>query len=44
VAAGGERRARYESRPGSIYDLATKPQSKTVYRRCITPIGAPPPG
>jgi hypothetical protein len=35
--------AYYESRPGSIYDLGSKPQSKTVYRKCLTPLGAPPP-
>ena len=33
----------YESKPGSIYDLATKPKSKAVYRRCIVPLGLPPP-
>jgi len=35
--------AYYESRPGSIYDLGSKPQSKTVYRKCLTPLGALPP-
>jgi hypothetical protein len=35
--------AYYESRPGSIYDLGSKTQSKTVYRKCLTPLGAPPP-
>jgi hypothetical protein len=34
----------YESHPGSSYDLGTKPQSKAAYRKCITPLGAPPPG
>jgi len=35
--------AYYESKPGSIYDLGDKPNSKAVYRRCITPLGAPAP-
>lgn len=35
--------AYYESKPGSIYDLGDKPKSKVVYRRCLTPIGAPAP-
>jgi beta-mannanase len=35
--------AYYESKPGSIYDLGSKPQSKSIYRKCITPLGAPPP-
>jgi hypothetical protein len=35
--------AYYESKPGSIYDLGSKPNSKAVYRRCITPLGKPPP-
>jgi hypothetical protein len=29
----------FESRPGSIFDLATKPQSRAAYRRYITPLG-----
>ena len=29
----------YESRPGSIFDLATKPRSRAAYRRYITPLG-----
>jgi len=33
----------YDSRPGSIFDLATKPKSKQMYHGCITPLGAPPP-
>jgi hypothetical protein len=43
VAAGGEPRARYESKPGSIYDLGSKPQSRAVYRKCVTPVGKPAP-
>jgi hypothetical protein len=35
--------AYYESKPGSIHDLGDKPKSKAVYRRCLTPIGAPAP-
>ena len=35
--------AYYESKPGSIYDLGSKPQSKSIYRKCITRLGAPPP-
>jgi hypothetical protein len=35
--------AYYESKPGSIYDLGSKPHSKAVYRNCITPLGAPAP-
>src|SRR5262249_2879581 len=31
--------AYYESKPGSIFDLGTKPKSKAVYRTCITPLG-----
>jgi hypothetical protein len=38
-----EMAAYYESKPGSIYDLGDKPKSKAVYRRCITPLGKPPP-
>ena len=29
----------FESRPGSIFDLATKPRSRAAYRRYITPLG-----
>jgi hypothetical protein len=29
----------FESRAGSIFDLATKPGSRAVYRRYITPLG-----
>jgi hypothetical protein len=29
----------FESRPGSIFDLATKPLSRVAYRRYITPLG-----
>jgi hypothetical protein len=35
--------AYYESKPGSPYDLGTKPKSKAVYRTCVRPLGAPPP-
>ena len=31
--------AYFESVPGSIFDLATKPASKAAYRRYITPLG-----
>lgn len=30
----------YESKVGTIFDLQTKLKSKTVYRDCITPLGA----
>ena len=33
----------YESRPASIFDLESKPESRDVYRGCITPIGGPLP-
>ena len=33
----------YESKPGSIFDLATKPGSRAVYKKCITPLAAPAP-
>jgi hypothetical protein len=33
----------YSSKAGSIFDLETKPKSRAVYRRCITPFGAPMP-
>ena len=29
----------YESRPGSIWDIAPKPKSKKAYKDCITPYG-----
>jgi hypothetical protein len=29
----------FESRAGSIFDLATKPRSRAAYRRYITPLG-----
>lgn len=29
----------FESRPGSIFDLADKPASRAAYRRYITPLG-----
>jgi len=44
--------AYYDARPGSPYDLGSKPAARAEYRRCITPIGgsassrvppAPPP-
>lgn len=31
--------AYFDSRPGSIWDLATKPKSRAAYRRWITPLG-----
>ncbi len=31
--------AYFSSRPGSIWDLASKPRSRTAYRRMITPLG-----
>jgi len=30
----------YSSKAGSIFDLESKPKSRAVYRRCITPLGA----
>ena len=30
----------YESRPGSIFDLANKPRSRAAYRRYVTPLGS----
>lgn len=33
----------YESRPGSIFDLANKSKSRAVYRTCITPLAGPLP-
>jgi hypothetical protein len=29
----------FESRPGSVFDLANKPASRAAYRRYITPLG-----
>ena len=29
----------FSSKPGSLWDLATKPRSRAVYRRVITPLG-----
>jgi hypothetical protein len=34
--------AYYEARPGSLFDLASKPRSRAEYKRCVTPIGAAP--
>ncbi len=34
--------AYYEARPGSPFDLASKPKSRAEYKRCVTPIGAAP--
>lgn len=31
----------YSSKAGSIFDLESKPKSRAVYRKCITPLGAP---
>ena len=33
-----ELEAFYESKPGSIFDLADKPGSRAVYKRCIVPL------
>jgi hypothetical protein len=33
----------YNSKPGSIFDLEPKPQSRKVYKDCITPQGGPLP-
>jgi hypothetical protein len=29
----------FSSRPGSLWDLASKPRSRAAYRRHITPLG-----
>jgi hypothetical protein len=29
----------YSGRPGSIWDLASKPRSRAAYRKVITPLG-----
>jgi hypothetical protein len=29
----------YEGRPGSVFDLASKPRALAAYRRLITPLG-----
>jgi hypothetical protein len=34
----------YESRPASIWDIDPKLKSKTMYRACVTPLGAQLPG
>src|SRR5260370_19103200 len=39
ATATTEMAAFYESRAASIFDLEPKPQSRSVYRACITPIG-----
>jgi hypothetical protein len=36
---GIELAAYYKSQPGGIFDLANKPASRAVYRRCVTPLG-----
>jgi len=33
----------YESRPGSRYDLESKPKSRALYRECLTPLAGPLP-
>jgi len=33
--------AYFESKPGSQWDLGDKPRSRTKYRQCLTPMGAP---
>ncbi len=35
--------AYFESKAGSTYDLGDKPRSRDAYRRCLTPMGGPPP-
>jgi glycosyl hydrolase family 26 len=42
--AGIELAAYYQSKNGSIYDLATKPNASNAYRKCITPLGRRAPG
>jgi hypothetical protein len=37
--AGIELAAYFKSQPGGMFDLANKPGSRQVYRRCITPLG-----
>ena len=37
--SGVELAAYYKSQAGSMFDLANKPASRQVYRRCITPLG-----
>jgi hypothetical protein len=32
----------FSGRPGSIWDLATKPASRSAYRALITPLGTLP--
>jgi hypothetical protein len=34
--------AYFAGRPGSIWDLATKPLSRAAYRTLITPLGTQP--
>ena len=34
--------AYYAGRPGSVFDLASKPASRAAYRTLITPLGAQP--
>jgi hypothetical protein len=31
--------AYYSGRPGSVFDLASKPRSRAAYRRLIVPLG-----
>jgi hypothetical protein len=31
--------AYFNSKPGSIWDLSSKPRSRAAYRRVITPLG-----
>lgn len=41
--SGIELAAYYKSQAGGIFDLGSKPASRRVYRRCITPLGRPAP-
>ena len=36
--------AYFESVPGSVFDLATKPKSRAAYRKCLSPLGGAAPG
>jgi len=39
-----EMQAYFEGHPGSSLDLASKPKSRAMYRRCLTPLAGPMPG
>ena len=34
----------FDSKPGSIWDLGSKPESRAAYRRFIVPLGRKPTG